>query len=746
MTLCLAKNTIREAVATVKMRRQIGDIIRPRNSDPVCIIDIKQGGWGTVYLVKNLSSGTDMAIKLLQDSFIRDELVVRRFIQEAHLWIRLGSHPNIVTADFADTIDGRPCLFLEYVDGGSLRPVVSLGPLPPGSAINVALQLARGMRFVWHKQLVHRDLKPENIMLTRAGQVKVTDFGLAQAIGVGGTPQYMAPEQFNSAQVDTRTDIYAFGLILFEMLTSTIPHLPSRAMRLDKRGMAALASRRNREPAADPRSLNPGIAATAASLILACLKTDPNERPADFDVICGLLESIEKPVSSGNSIPGVETDDVAASNLAVGDDKALYLNNEAASLANLGRHEEALPLFDQAISADPSSSLVWKNKSSTLLELGRYEEALVCAEEALALIPRMVILKGAKEARAAELMSWTNKIGALGELERYEEALMACDQALQLNADYPPFLNNKSAVLVKLGRLDEALSCTKRAIELNASYEKAWNLRGLIEAQLGNLEAGLWAFESLLSINPRNFEGIVGKAQCLRGLGRSEEAAQLLTMAQKVVSPQLFRAFFIKTLSDARKRTDVTSIEAVLGLGDFSQLAGEYQVAAEFYDCALERDSMNANTWVNKGHCLYELGQTAAAFSCFDKALKIEPDNSVALMNLSRFYLDSGDWDRALTFAESALRVDKRNDMALNNKGVALSQLGRWEEAMEEYHTALKLNPNNVLAWSNLGACRLTLGDLRGAETCFLEALALKPDFEAVRNMLEMCTNETDQD
>jgi eukaryotic-like serine/threonine-protein kinase len=731
------------------MRRQIGDIIRPRNSDPVCIMDIKQGGWGTVYLVKDLSSGTTRAVKLLQERFIRNELVVRRFIQEAHLWIRLGSHPNIVTADFADTINGRPCLFLEYVDGGSLRPVISFGPLPSGSTMKLALQLARGMRFVWRNQIVHRDLKPENVMLTRAGQVKITDFGLAQAIGVGGTHQYMAPEQFNSAQVDTRTDIYAFGLILFEMLTSTIPHLPSGAMRLGKRGLDALASRRNREPAPDPRSLNPGIPATTASLVLACLKTDPNERPTDFDAVCGLLQSFERPVWSGKSILGVGTDD-AASPPTDGADKALDLNNEAASLANLGRYEEALPLFDQAISADPSSGLVWKNKSSTLLELGRHEEALVCAEEALALISRMVILDGAKEARSTELMSWTTKIAALGELERHEDALTACERALQLKADYPPFFNNKGAVLVKLGRLDEALICIKRAIELDADYEKAWNLRGLIEAQLGNLETSLSSFERLLSINPRNFEGIVGKAQCLSGLGRSEEAAQLLTMAEKVVSPQLFRTFFTKKLADARKtanrNTDITNVEAVLGLGDFSQLAGEYQLAAEFYDYALESDSMNASTWVNKGHCLYELGQTAAAITCFEKALELEPNNSVGLMNLSRFYLDSGDWGRALTFAENALRVDNRNDMALNNKGVALSHLGRWGEAAEEYHNALQLNPNNILAWSNLGACRLRSGDLRGAETCFLEALALKPDFEAVRDMLEMCGDEKDHD
>lgn len=722
----------------------VGDILRPRDSEPVQVIEVKKGGWGIVYIAENQHTGQRQAIKTLQDRFVKNELAVRRFIQEAHLWIRLGSNPHIVRAHFADTIYGRPCLFMEYVDGGSLRSWLAQGSLPVEQTLDFALQLARGMRFVWQtKQLVHRDLKPENLMLTRTGQLKVTDFGLAHALGIAGTPLYMAPEQFRSVRVETQADVYAFGLILFEMLTGQVPHLSMRLGRLGQRELDTLIERRSHEPVPDPRRWSPTIPGPVVRLLLDCLMVKSGLRPADFEVVCQRLEPFATrlhPVETGG-VPGLPHH-LVDNLMGTGAARALVLSTQGASLANLGRFEEALSLYDQALSANDQISEIWKNRSTALLGLGRYEEALACSERALALGPQTARIAGEKTARHIDLMSWTNKTSALAEMGRHQEALAACEEALRLDSTYPRLWNNKGAILIALDQLDEALICIKRAIELDPVYEKAWSLKGQIQARRGDLEGALAAFEALLSINPRNVDGLAGKAQCLLALGCIDEAEGWFSTAEGI-DPRAYRLFLKQSLNLASKATagrdEAASLAELLAMGSLSEESGDYQQAAEYYEQAIQADPTCADAWNNKGNCLYELGERTAAVSCLQRTLELDPDHPYALLNLSRFCLDSGDLSRARQFAERAIRSDPRNDLAWNNRGAALYRLGQIEEATKSINRAIELNPNNALAWANLGTCRLSLDDRSGAETCLLEALALNPDLESAQQMLKHC-------
>src|SRR5215471_5993716 len=202
------------------------------------------GGMGEVYRAKDTKLGRDVALKILPASFTNDPERVARFRREAQVLASLN-HPHIGQIYELEEVDGTQFLVLEPVDGESLDKRIARGPIPVDEALGIAKQIAEALEAAHEKGIIHRDLKPANIALTRDGQVKVLDFGLAKAVettsgsvdamnsptitspammtGVGvilGTAEYVSPEQAAGKAVDKRTDVWAFGVVLMEMLTA----------------------------------------------------------------------------------------------------------------------------------------------------------------------------------------------------------------------------------------------------------------------------------------------------------------------------------------------------------------------------------------------------------------------------------------------------------------------------------------------------------------------------------------------
>jgi WD40 repeat protein len=205
---------------------------------------IGAGGMGQVYRARDEQLGRDVAIKLLPSTFTDKAQVVARFQQEARA-LGLLNHPNLVMVyDFGNTEESF-YIVLELLEGLTLRARLRAEPIPAKRAINLALQITRGMSAAHDRGIIHRDLKPENVFLCKDGRVKILDFGLARmtpqldALGTGddsptavgmtlpgsvlGTVGYMAPEQLRAELADARTDIFAFGVMLFEMITGRLP-------------------------------------------------------------------------------------------------------------------------------------------------------------------------------------------------------------------------------------------------------------------------------------------------------------------------------------------------------------------------------------------------------------------------------------------------------------------------------------------------------------------------------------------
>jgi len=194
---------------------------------------IGEGGMGSVYRVRHVRLGRAFAMKALRRDLGGDAEIRERFVREARTAASV-SHPGLVRiTDFGSLPDGRPFFVMELLEGLSLRAVIQRGPLPPARAARIACRLAEAMAVAHEAGVVHRDLKPDNVHLTSGDGVKVVDFGLAVALGGSqrvtrsgiafGTPHYMSPEQAMGEPVDRRTDVYALGVVLYEMLAGHVP-------------------------------------------------------------------------------------------------------------------------------------------------------------------------------------------------------------------------------------------------------------------------------------------------------------------------------------------------------------------------------------------------------------------------------------------------------------------------------------------------------------------------------------------
>ena len=199
---------------------------------------IGEGGMGIVYAISHAVLGKRMALKVLRGDMAKDADVVQRFMQEAQSATSIG-HANIIDiSDFGRLPDGSVYFVMEYLDGQSLSKMISNGgSVPMATALHIIKQIASALEAAHARGIVHRDMKPDNIYLVRQGSddrfVKVLDFGIAKVGGANskltrtgmifGTPHYMSPEQAAGQSVDRRTDIYALGVIMYEMFTGKVP-------------------------------------------------------------------------------------------------------------------------------------------------------------------------------------------------------------------------------------------------------------------------------------------------------------------------------------------------------------------------------------------------------------------------------------------------------------------------------------------------------------------------------------------
>jgi serine/threonine protein kinase/tetratricopeptide (TPR) repeat protein len=269
---------------------------------------IGSGGMGVVYLARDTHLDRDVALKLLHLGTISDESARHRFHNEAHALSKLN-HPNIATIHDFDTQRGTDFLVMEYIPGSPLSTRLAAGPLPESELLALALQLVEGLIAAHNHSVIHRDLKPANLLITNDGRLKILDFGLAklrlpvtesvtqsqlESHSIAGTFPYMAPEQLLGGDLDGRTDLYATGLILYEMATGQRPfaELPSGKL------LDAILHR----PPIPPRQLNSKLSFGLEHIISKCLEKNPAERYQSAKELAVDLRHLQRD-SSAETVP-----------------------------------------------------------------------------------------------------------------------------------------------------------------------------------------------------------------------------------------------------------------------------------------------------------------------------------------------------------------------------------------------------------------------------------------------------------
>jgi serine/threonine protein kinase len=279
-----------------------------------------EGGMGAVYRGEQMSLKRAVAVKVLRPELSHNQQLLRRFSAEAEAVAKLD-HPNTVKVyDFGQDTDGSLFIAMEYIEGGSLRDAMRAGPLPGPRAFAIAAQVAASLADAHAQSIIHRDLKPDNVMLQDKGRqrdiVRVLDFGIAklrddsratqqmtQAGDMLGTPQYMAPEQIRGDAIDGRTDIYALGCMLYEMVTGRLPFEGTSVM--------AILTKHLTDSAVVPSQRRPelGLPGIIDQVVMVGMAKDPASRPLTMEryleLIGGALNVIDPNRSAGLAMPPV---------------------------------------------------------------------------------------------------------------------------------------------------------------------------------------------------------------------------------------------------------------------------------------------------------------------------------------------------------------------------------------------------------------------------------------------------------
>jgi len=261
------------------------------------IEELGKGGMGRVYKVFDKKIKEKVALKLLRPEISSDEETVERFSNELK-YARKIIHKNVCRMFDLGEEEGTHYITMEYVSGEDLKSMIRMmGRMSPGQAVSITRQICEGLAEAHKLGVVHRDLKPQNIMIDREGNARIMDFGIARSLKakgitdggiIIGTPEYMSPEQVEGKEIDQRADIYALGVILYEMLIGRVPFEGDTPL--------SIAVKHKTEAPQDPRKINAQVPVDLSLLILKCLEKEKKKRPQSAEEVLSQISRIEQEV------------------------------------------------------------------------------------------------------------------------------------------------------------------------------------------------------------------------------------------------------------------------------------------------------------------------------------------------------------------------------------------------------------------------------------------------------------------
>ncbi|HTY91620.1 MAG TPA: tetratricopeptide repeat protein [Methanocella sp.] len=473
-----------------------------------------KSGMGVVYACYDRRAKQTYALKTFQDRYLYSDRIKTNFLHEALAWVLMDAHPNIVQAVSVEALDNRLFIVLEYVEpddmGRNTLAQFLHSPISPGQALRWAMQFCDGMAYAASQGVTpHRDIKPDNLMISRDGTLKITDFGLARfwegtlrsydadgypGSSMAGTAPWMAPEQFSGAS-DLRSDIYSFGVILYQMAAGG--RAPFAADSLEEyRRMHC------EEPV--PRLYN-----RLFPIIQKCLKKVPGERYSDFQSLRSDLEHVYRSHSR------MEPPAVAC---RIEPDAWEY-NNRGLALYNVGLFDEAIWVYRKALKSEPMfadrhrAGLAMVHNNLGVAYDARGEEDMAISEyrEAMRLDP------GQADAH--------NNLGtALGAKGLIEEAVREYGEALAIRPEHAMARHNLGLSYARCGQYARAIIEYTEALRIKPAFVEARINLGLALAMEGELDLAIEEYIKAALFSPEDPILHYNMASALRAKGLPLEA------------------------------------------------------------------------------------------------------------------------------------------------------------------------------------------------------------------------------
>src|SRR5216683_2367958 len=670
---------------------------------------IGEGGMGVVYRAYDEHLQREIALKLLPASVVRDESARRRFRKEALTLARLN-HPNIGTLHGFEADGDVDFLVMEYVPGITLASKLARGPMRESELLEHATQLASALEEAHKQGVIHRDLKPGNILVTPSGQVKILDFGLARLLTAGdesdtdtgnltvaGTLPYVSPEELSgSPTLDSRSDLYSCGVVLYEMATGRRPHNETSVG-------ALLAAILHREPAA-ARSLNPAISPELETIIRKAMDKDPALRyqsAREFKVdlqrlVSGRkLESWPAPARTTVRKRWLTPLSIVLLVLAVG--------LELVTLRWRAARSPALPVAPRVVAVLPFDAIG-----------GDRENQVLCRGLTDLLTTRLTQISkqyGVEVVPASEVR--TQNVSSVGDAQKKLGVSLVVEGSWDFAGNQVMYslVNTQSRRNVSADSVRADISnlfsverqvtdslLTMLAGELRPEDRKPspsdssphpdayqYYVRGvgyLLEYQNANsLQAAVSLFRAALDRDP---------AFAL-AYARTAEAYWRLFQETKDQS------WIPKALDAGRRASELNDqlapVHTTLGL--IHQGQGKYDDAVKEFQRALELDATSDAAYRGLASSYEALGKTADAESAYRRAIEIRKDYWGGYSALGAFY----------------------------------AKTARYDDAAAQFRRAIELAPENVRGYTNLGAVYVFQGQLPQAEETLQKSLSIEPNY-----------------
>jgi len=651
------------------------------------------GGMGVVYKAEDTKLGRQVALKFLPDDLSSDHHAVERFQREARAASALN-HPNICTIHDLGEHEGRQFLVMELLDGQTLKHRMGGRPLATEQVVQLGMQIARALETAHAKGIVHRDIKPANIFVSDPDQVKVLDFGLAKLLGpvteatlteslterptVAGTLPYMAPEQLRGEDVDGRADIYALGVVLYEMATHQRPFREDLATRLTDDIL-------HRKPL-PPSRLRPDIPARLEEITLKCLEKDPDNRYQSARE----LEVDLRRLMSSTPVFEAATDRASARRQRRTSRKRIR-SLAVLPLANLSRDPEQDYFADGMTEAlitylSKIAALKVISRTSAMRYKGTDKSVPQIARElgVDAIIEGSVLRAGKRVRITAQLIHADTDEHLWG--EDYERGVR---DVLSLQSEVARAIAQEVRAKVtpqEQARLANARPVNPEIYELYLKGRYYWNRR----TEEGAKRA-LAYFQQAIERDPANAQAYAGLADSYHVLGYynslpPEEAYSKAEAASRKVL-ELY-----DTLAEAHAALGVVRHEF-----NWTWLEAEKEFKRAF---ELNPGYASAHQWC--ADLFIELGRHEEAVAELKRALQCDPLSMIINTNLGRAFYTARDYDRALSQFHKTLDIDPSFAYAHAELGLAYEQKGLFEEAVDEFQRGVSLSGGGTYALARL--------------------------------------------